>query len=570
MAVFQLYPVTCTCGHTFEARLARSVNGGRSKALRDAILDGKLHRVRCPGCEHEFSVEKAFSYADFKTNTFFDVRPRWERHLYRRASKQFTSALQRLPSALSPVESRKARVVFGLQELREKLVIQDAGVDDRVIEVVKLYLLHEHPFLLHKPRLRLVLHRLHAGAYEFIASHDHAAGKFRLRVPEPVVLDFMSRRQEWERLLEERHSSSPFKETAPWTNLWRYSPQISALADLRQYADTLRMGGTVDFDSKGFQRMLRRLPRGAHLPSEAKQELQVVFDEAVALGRSDVQEQLFEVRYGLDLEDGDWQRNANNEDIDVLWDVLKQLPPGNVEGSTTLNQFLLDNGRGGGWYDPNTYDVGIGERMLADRDLFEDVVRHEVGHAVHEQHAQRVDAWLHERFGWQRFGKSDADIDAWVRLMGGWGPLEEAEQSQVRDVLREAMGDGGVWDAVRLEPRPEGHPWRREDLAARQAYERSDSNWYLHHPTWYRANGKAFFVNFYYSELMVVDEATSKFISRVMPSPYAAMSPLEFFAELYALYHDPRDPRRQLLPDDVSQWLADNVGASRTGTPLAA
>ena len=69
---------------------------------------------------------------------------------------------------------------------------------------------------------------------------------------------------------------------------------------------------------------------------------------------------------------------------------------------------------------------------------------------------------------------------------------------------------------------------------------------------------------------MCVAESTLDLIDQHMPDRYAAMSPDEFFAELYALYYHPSDPRRQQIPADVLQWMAEHIdtaGATRQERP---
>jgi hypothetical protein len=56
-----------------------------------------------------------------------------------------------------------------------------------------------------------------------------------------------------------------------------------------------------------------------------------------------------------------------------------------------------------------------------------------------------------------------------------------------------------------------------------------------------------------------------------MPSAYAAMSHFEFFAELYALYHDVDNPAgRQRIPAEMATWLAQNTAADRLSPAMPA
>ena len=120
---------------------------------------------------------------------------------------------------------------------------------------------------------------------------------------------------------------------------------------------------------------------------------------------------------------------------------------------------------------------------------------------------------------------------------------------------------------------PLGSPWRAADFGPRLAYERTGESWYANNQNWYRANGKAFAINFWYGWLMCVNESTLDFVNTSMPDNYAAMSPAEFFAEMYALYYDLGDPQRKKIPADVLSWMKAKLGkavASQPARPASA
>jgi hypothetical protein len=237
-----------------------------------------------------------------------------------------------------------------------------------------------------------------------------------------------------------------------------------------------------------------------------------------------------------------------------------------VEGNTKIHEIMLDEGKGGGLYSPNTYDISIGSLELTNQERFEDVVRHEVGHAVHESKDQLVNGWLGQRFGWRIFGTSDAEINQWVALMGGWGTLSGSQQKDVRNALRMALGNGSSWNPGPTPSLPAGHPWYGPTFGPRLAFEKTQANWFQHFRTWHRANNHAFFLNYWYQTFLVVDAATLDLVAH-MPDAYASMSHYEFFAELYALYYDLDDPMRPAIPIDVAQWLDANIGAPEPGAP---
>jgi hypothetical protein len=565
MAVFHPHTVKCVCGETLTVQLADSINVKRAPDLRDRILEGKLHRATCGECGRQMTVEKPFYYTDLERNALFKVSPRGERHMWKEASGELDTASGFIPRAVSDAEGRSLRVVFGMDELREKLVAQDASIDDRVLELLKVLLAYEHPVILRKPRLRLALDRVTETDLEFTAAYEHDQQQFRLRMPRRLADEAAADPDKLREWTDAAHSTSVFDLPDHWVNIWRWSPQPTALDRLKQYAADAKAGNEIDTDSAAFRQTLAGVPRGSHLPSWAKQSLRAVFEYAKAHDLQKLEDQLFELRFGFELED-DWSLNKDPEDIDTLWKLLKDLPDTNVEGNTKIHELILNAGETGGVYSPTSHDITIGSEELSHRERFEDVVRHEVGHAVHEQNPALVDGWLAQRFGWRVFERTDDGIDQWVGLMGGWGDLTDAQRGDVRDALRTALGSGKSWEPGPTPLLSPGHPWYAADFGPRLAFEKSGSSWFRNFQTWRRAGGKAFFLNYWYRTLLAVDTAALDLVAQ-MPDSYALMSQFEFFAELYALYYDLDDPQRQAIPADVAQWLDANIGAPTPDAP---
>lgn len=567
MAVFHPHTVACACGAQLTVHLADSVNARRLPELRQMILDGRLHRADCGSCGRRFTVERSFYYVDLEENLLFRVCPRNERHLWKEMSRDLDAASALVPAGLADTDGRRLRVLFGMDELREKLVAQDAGLDDRLVELMKVMVVHEHPVLLRRPRLRLALTAVTETHAEFGAAYEHAGEHFLVQLPraraEALAAD-QPRLAQWAR---DAHHIGLFELEDHWVNLWRWSPQPGALDTLRSCVAAIGREEPVDLDGKDFRRMLAGLPRGTHLPPWAKRDLRTLYDY-VKPRRPALEDALFEIRFGIELED-DWSTNADTEDIDSLWKLLKDLPDANVEGNTKIRQLLLEPG-GGGWYDPGSNDIAIGSQNLSRRTRFENVVRHEIAHAVHEMRPDLVNGWLEQEFGWRVLGRTDAEIDEWVGLMGGWGALSIQQKRDVRLALRTALGNGSSWNPGPAPQLPAGHPWHAANFGPRLAYERSRANWYSHHPDWYRAGGKAFFLNYWYQTLMVVDAGTLDRLVTNMPDDYAAMSHFEFFAELYALYYDPTDDRRRFIPPQAAAWMDANIGALEVNAPRPA
>lgn len=318
--------------------------------------------------------------------------------------------------------------------------------------------------------------------------------------------------------------------------------------------------------SQEFEIMCAQLPRAGSLSSNAKSDLQTLFNYAKRVNDGNAQDKLFEVRYGIVLDD-EWGTNQDTADIDTIWNLLRNVPTNNIEGNTHLKEIELIGG-GGGLYQWNGV-IQIGSNELGQKEQFEDVLRHEVGHAVHADKVSLVDPWLKTEFGWQRFGRDQASIDAWIGLMGGWetwGTVNATERIQISNALIQSLGNGSSWNPGPFPLFPSSHPWNRPNFGPRLAVEHSHANWYDTFPEWYRVNGLAFFLNYWYADLLVVKESALNLILR-MPRRYAAMSHLEFFAELYSLYYDANDPGRTVIPKMTATWLDDNIGKTGMGMP---
>nr|MDQ3371061.1 CpXC domain-containing protein [Myxococcota bacterium] len=111
-----------------------------------------LHVFRCELCQGVLVVEKDLMYFDFERRQFFCVYPQRERAHERACSQQVKLAfelwMQRHAPAFIVEISRDflIRVCFGYEELREKIVIDDAGLSDLVIEALKIELLTADPW----------------------------------------------------------------------------------------------------------------------------------------------------------------------------------------------------------------------------------------------------------------------------------------------------------------------------------------------------------------------------------------------------------------------------------------
>lgn len=270
----------------------------------------------------------------------------------------------------SPDKEITKRVVFGLNELREKLLAQDAELDDRMVELMKLLVVYEHPFLLQKNRLRLIFNGVDQEAQRFIAYSDHSKEAFEVNLPLAItdpLMDDESTFRDWTNNNLNNDLFTLDDSDDFWVNFWRWSPVTWSLSHLADFSQAIEDGQSIDLDSDKFAFMVKYLPQGNNLPTQAKRQLRVVYKTIKAEPNQDgLERQLFEIRFGFGLED-DWALNDDPNDIDTLWNLLKDLPDTNVEGNSAISELLLDKEDSGGWYSPGTFQIGIGDELLLQR-----------------------------------------------------------------------------------------------------------------------------------------------------------------------------------------------------------
>lgn len=148
MSTWYAAAVQCpSCGHRFEARLVRGANVARAPALREAAMNGTLNRPACPACGRRHETDAELVYADPERGHWISVArradlARWA-EVERATLAAFHTTLE--TAAAEAFVATHVRVVFDLDELRERLEIWAAGFDDGVVECIKLRCLRERP-----------------------------------------------------------------------------------------------------------------------------------------------------------------------------------------------------------------------------------------------------------------------------------------------------------------------------------------------------------------------------------------------------------------------------------------
>lgn len=142
MSTFYPYQARCpSCRHTFVAELARGLHITRLPQIRQQLLDGTFQVFTCPACKQPTVIEATVVYTDFERFEYVAVETsasaKWQAALARHKTV-FRDCFEHGPPIAHDMGAKfKRRVVYGFRALREKLLLWDAGLDDRVVEAVK-------------------------------------------------------------------------------------------------------------------------------------------------------------------------------------------------------------------------------------------------------------------------------------------------------------------------------------------------------------------------------------------------------------------------------------------------
>jgi hypothetical protein len=155
MSFFVHAKVACSaCAHVYDADIAESLHISTRPDVREDILAGRFHRFRCPVCAAWTIIEKLLAYTDFERHHWFTVVPTVELPFLAQwrefAESTFRATMiERCPALVREEMAPRMleRLVFGLAALRDKLIALDHGLDDRVLEILKLELLRERGLL---------------------------------------------------------------------------------------------------------------------------------------------------------------------------------------------------------------------------------------------------------------------------------------------------------------------------------------------------------------------------------------------------------------------------------------
>jgi hypothetical protein len=144
MSITDLRRIPCrSCGEEVLAVTIESANPWRHPPFQEQLLDRELLKMPCPHCDAEHRHYDRFTWIDLPARLCIAVlheseRPEWP-ELEAEALRELSVPLrvEGPPFVREFGETVSIRLVFGLEELREKVVCRIHDLDDRLIEAMK-------------------------------------------------------------------------------------------------------------------------------------------------------------------------------------------------------------------------------------------------------------------------------------------------------------------------------------------------------------------------------------------------------------------------------------------------
>lgn len=118
------------CGAANQSRMWIGVESSQNPELRARLLDGTFFDWRCPDCGYEAKLIYPCLYHDRENGVMICLAPNGEADGLNARAREYPG-----------LESVKMRTVASPEELKEKILIFEAGLDDLAVEAVKLALL---------------------------------------------------------------------------------------------------------------------------------------------------------------------------------------------------------------------------------------------------------------------------------------------------------------------------------------------------------------------------------------------------------------------------------------------
>lgn len=137
MGKFNMEYVKCSkCGCEYTIKIYEEINIQENASLKEKLLDHRLISKKCKKCGNESLNIYPFLYTDLDKKLLVWFVPT-------ESEKELKEVLDGINEDMDLKEKADSsfmmRVVSNFNELKEKIIIRDLGLDDRIIELIKIY-----------------------------------------------------------------------------------------------------------------------------------------------------------------------------------------------------------------------------------------------------------------------------------------------------------------------------------------------------------------------------------------------------------------------------------------------
>jgi hypothetical protein len=196
MSRCEVQQVKCpSCGASQDAKVFVSVNGARIKSAADRLIDGSWGVLSCLKCGADYHRPMPRLFTDLPGKLWLVRYDDSERDRYPMREEEANTIferewLERPPAAIrDQALSMQRRICFGPAQLREKLLLRRHGLDDRMVECLKLVLMREYVSdLFTFGPAEFYVHQVESGSLGMVAvsiGEKHQA--FELKVEQPTL-----------------------------------------------------------------------------------------------------------------------------------------------------------------------------------------------------------------------------------------------------------------------------------------------------------------------------------------------------------------------------------------------
>lgn len=157
-----------------------SITVSDSADLKKDLLSGKVNMFCCPSCSYRALVPEPLLYHDEEKSLMISFSPCSDEQSGKKLFEEIKET-SKASGELDNLRGYKLRFVCDYNSFLEKLLIFDAGLDDKTIEVLKVLILMQKPD--NMDSMKAVFGKLENDMLEFLISDSADGACYTSRVP---------------------------------------------------------------------------------------------------------------------------------------------------------------------------------------------------------------------------------------------------------------------------------------------------------------------------------------------------------------------------------------------------